>query len=230
MNSSQVLIVDDDPELLMMVVDILSQDGYHTHTVTSGEQALAALRQQPFDLVLADIRMPRMSGIDLLAQIRSMSLDADVILITAYASLRTAIQALRLGAVDYVEKPLKPALLRERVRQALEARRSREPGTQALRRGGLTLDLAARQVWLDGREVPLTCREYDVLVFLVQRNGRPVGFEELLRRVWGIATVDEPGVDAVKACVCRLRKKLGDAAREPRYIANVRGFGYQFVG
>jgi DNA-binding response OmpR family regulator len=223
----RVMVVDDDPDTCALIVDVLVNEGYQVFPYLSGEPALDVLKQEQFDLILSDIRMPRVSGIDLLHHVRRLGLDTAVILMTAYASLETAIEALRGEAFDYVTKPFSLSDLRQRVHQALEAPPSRQE-QRFVRYQDLTIDLHARRVWIDEREIKLTRLEFDVLAYLASRQGRAVSREELLRHVWGHHEPLPSDSAKVKVCVRRSRLKLGDDGRDPRYIFNVWGVGYQF--
>ena len=223
----RILVVDDDPDIRMLIMDILEREDYEVHPFATGEQALGALQRHRFDLILADIKMPRISGLDLLNYVHDRDLDTKVILITAYASVRTAIQAVRGDAFDYLTKPFSLKELRQRVRLAVQGRQpaSSQRGTAVCR--DLFIDLNARRVRRGENEVRLTRLEFDLLAYLFGKQGCAVRVEELLREVWGCQEPDERTPATVKSCVSRLRRKIGDDAREPRYIKNVWGVGYQ---
>jgi DNA-binding response OmpR family regulator len=214
----------------MLLVDVLEGEGYDVVSCSGGEEALEALRAEHYDLLLADIKMAGMTGIDLLDRLRGMSFDTVVVMMTAYASVQTAVAALRGQAFDYLEKPFTLERLRTCVQQALRARP--QPGQRRCLRsyGELTINMDAHQLWAREQEVQLTRMEFDVLAHLFRRLGCAVSNEELLEQVWGDDGSDSRGPAVVKSCVCRLRKKIGDDARQPRYIRNVRGFGYQLGG
>ncbi len=220
----RVLVVDDDADTCALIADILTEDGYVVSSSLSGEQALDTLRQERIDLVLADIKMPRMTGIDLLQHIREEGRDTEVILMTAYASLETAIQALRNGAIDYLIKPFALSDLRRRVREALPDEDEPERG---LCYRDLCLDVDARRVWVGRREVQLTRQEFDLLACLFNRRGCTVSWEELLRCVWGYDEPQRENIGSLRSCIRRLRLKVGDDARSPRYIINRWGEGYR---
>jgi DNA-binding response OmpR family regulator len=215
-------VVDDDPDTCALLVDILEQDGHSLKLCLSGEEARDALEHERFDLILADIKMPRITGIDLLNYVREMNLDTKVILITAYASLDTAIQALRGDASDYLIKPFSLTDLRQRVHEALDEGRGK-----ALCYLDLCIDLNARRAWLGEDEVELTRQEFDLLACLFEQRGCTVTWQELLQRVWGFRQPDKADLNTLRSCVRRLRQKLGDDARSPRYIVNRWGEGYR---
>lgn len=222
-SSKRILVVDDDPDTCALIVDVLTEDGYTVCSCLSGERALEALRQERFDLVLADIKMPRVSGFDLLGRIRDTGRDTKVIMMTAYASTESVIQALRNEASDYFVKPFSLADLRSRVHEALPE----EPGEGGLCYLDLRIVLDARRVWVGEREVELTRQEFDLLAYLFERLGCTVTWQELLERVWGIYEPKKENVGTLRSCIRRLRQKLGDDARNPRYIFNRWGEGYR---
>ncbi len=223
----RILVVDDDVDTLMLMRDILEEDGYKVRSCTTGEEALATLHRERFDLILSDIKMPRVSGIDLLLHVRRMNLDTEVILITAYASVQTAVQALRGEAFDYVTKPFSLSEFRQRVRQALQSRSATRRQRDVIHYQDLSIDYTARRVWIEEREVKLTRLEFNVLAYLFDHLGCAVSWQDLLQHVWGYRESDERSIAAVKSCVSRLRKKIEDDAQDPRYITNVWGVGYQ---
>jgi len=228
LSKKRVLVVDDDKEICALISDILEDDGYYVCPCLTGEAALDVLTRDHFDLVLSDIKMPRVSGIELLLHIRRMNLDTQVILMTAYASVNSVIQALRGAAFDYLVKPFSLSELRQCVHQALE----REPGQPY---GGvvyiddLGVDLNARRVWQGDKQVELTRREFDVLVYLVTNRGRTVPWEELIQKVWAVEA-DTRTAGTLRSCIRRLRTRLGDDAAGPRYIQNIWGVGYRVEG
>ena len=223
--SRRVLVVDDDPDTCALLVDILEQDGHSLRLCLSGEEARDALEHERFDLILADIKMPRITGIDLLNYVREMGLDTKVILITAYASLDTAIQALRGDASDYLIKPFSLTDLRQRVHEALEESRGK-----TLCYLDLCIDLNARRAWLREDEVELTRQEFELLACLFEQRGCTVTWQELLQRVWDFRQPDKADLNTLRSCIRRLRQKLGDDARSPRYILNRWGEGYRLGG
>lgn len=224
-SNKQILVVDDDADTCSLISDILEEDGHYVHSCLSGDAAIEALKREHYKLVLSDIKMPRVTGIDLLLYVRRMNLDTEVILMTAYASLQTAIEAVRGAAFDYLVKPFSLNDLRQRVREALD----RQPGdrrtTGVFHEGDLTVDLNSRRAWLNEVEIELTRREFDVLAYLLVDRGRVVPWEELVEKLWG-DEADERTAGTLRSCIRRLRRKLDDDAGNPRYIKNVWGVGY----
>lgn len=223
-SSKRILVVDDDPGTCALIKDVLTSDGYSVSSCLNGKKACELLEQEPFDLVLADIKMPNVTGIDLLRHVQKKRIKTRVILITAYASLETAVEALRGEAVDYITKPFVLHELRQRVAEVL----SNDGDTDRdLYYEDLRINLGARRVWLGEGEVKLTRQEFDVLACLFEWQGCTVSWEELLRRVWGYRQPDKDNMGALRSCIRRLRQKLGDDARSPHYIVNKWGEGYR---
>jgi DNA-binding response OmpR family regulator len=205
-------------------VDTLSDEGYSICACMSGEQALDLLDHENYDLVLTDIKMPRVTGVELLRHLRKTDRDTSVILMTAYASIDTAIQAVRHDASDYLVKPFSTRDLRQRVRDALPEAVGVYHDDQYR---DLRINLDARRVWVGESEVELTRQEFDVLALLFGRKGCTVTWQELLRQVWGYQDPQKEQVKIVRSCIRRLRKTLGDRARDPKYIYTRWGEGYR---
>lgn len=221
---SRILIVDDDAETCDLIVEALYEENYSIRTCMGGEQALDLLEQECFALVLADIKMPHVSGVDLLQHIQETTCDTKVILMTAYASIDTAIQAVRHDAFDYILKPLSLRELRQRVQEALSGG---DEANDPYQYRDLRINLDSRRVWVGEREVELTRQEFDVLTLLFRRRGCTISWQELLRRVWDQNDPQREDVGVLRSCIRRLREKLGDNARDPKYIYNRWGEGYR---
>jgi len=224
----RVLVVDDDSDTLQLIVEVLEEDGLNAQPCSDGERALRLLKQESFDLVLADIRMPRMTGTELLFQMRNLGLDTKVILMTAYATLETAVQAVRGDACDYMIKPFSLKELRRQVRRALEIPTQAVRLHEVLTYRDLTLDQDARKLRNAGREIALTRLEFNVLAHLFRSKGQVVSAEELLLQNWPRQHAHDRSLTAVKSCIFRLRQKIENDPRHPVYIRNVWGTGYQF--
>jgi two-component system response regulator MtrA len=224
----RLLVVDDDSDTLQLIVEVLEDEGFQVQPCSNGERALKLLEQGMFDLILADIKMPRMTGTDLLFQIRLLGLDTKVILMTAYASLDTAVQAVRGDASDYLIKPFTLKELRGRVRHALQMPSQAPQPRELLTLGDLILDQHARKVWKRGQEIPLTRLEFNVLAHLFRSPGQVISAEELLQQNWPREHTHDRDLTTVKSCIFRLRQKIEDDPRHPVYIHNVWGRGYQF--
>jgi DNA-binding response OmpR family regulator len=221
--AKRILVVDDEADARLLIWDILSERGYDVRLCSSGQQALENLERMKFDLILADIKMPGMNGMELLTRVRAVAPDVRVILMTAFASLDTAIEAWREQAFDYLVKPFDLADFRQRVDRAVDS-----PSQSAVMHyQDLTIDRQARWAWVAERKISLTRLEFDCLAYLFEHKGYAVSSEELLQHVWESDETDERSIATVKSCISRLRKKLGDDAGQPRYVFNVWGVGYR---
>jgi len=235
---TQTLIVDDEEGVRFFLEETLRRVGHNTHSVSSGEEALAALRDNAFDLVMLDLRLGgRVDGLRVLEAIRWRWPETAVIILTAHGSLETAIAAIREGVEGYLLKPVEPAELRQAVEDALSRRRqrARAPHVQqerhVLERAPFEIELDKHSVALDGRVLELTSREFKLLVHLVQNAHRVTSPQELVRVVRDYDCEDlYEAQGIIKWYIHRLRRKVEKDPSHPRYILNVRGVGYRFVG
>jgi DNA-binding response OmpR family regulator len=211
-----ILVVEDDPNIGTLVKTYLERDGYSALWVRSGEEALAELPRHPVRLVVLDIGLP---GIDGLEVCRRIAGRVPVVMLTARDEVADRVAGLELGADDYLAKPFSPRELTARIKAVL--RRGGQTAENVLSLGPVTVSVAAREVHLDGRELDLTQREFDLLEYLVRNSGRVVGRGELLEAVWGFVS---PGqTRTVEVHIAQLRRKLG----HPELIRTVRGVGYK---
>jgi phosphate regulon transcriptional regulator PhoB len=221
-----VLVVEDEPDIRDLIVLHLARDGFRCRTAASGAEALRQVKAQAPDLVVLDLMLPEMDGLEVCRRLRGDPATAGVpiIMLTARADEVDRVVGLEMGADDYVAKPFSPKELVARVRAVL--RRSQRVATEpVLRAGGLTLDAARHEVVAAGQAVDLTPKEFDLLQALMEAAGRVLSRERLLERVWGYARSDEIESRTVDVHVRRLRAKLGD---EGRRVATVTGVGYRF--
>jgi two-component system alkaline phosphatase synthesis response regulator PhoP len=222
----RILIVDDEPELVRGLEDNLRYEGYQTLAATDGADALALALSSAPDLVLLDIMMPRMSGWDVCRELRRRGVDVPVIMLTARAEEADRVLGLELGADDYVSKPFSLRELLARVRAVL-----RRPGPrrtfEEFAFGDVRVRQRGRQVFKAGREVRMTRKEFDLLVFLLQHRGETVTREQLLDEVWGYERF--PTTRTVDTHVLRLRRKFESDPDAPRWILTMHGQGYRFA-
>lgn len=226
--AKMILLVDDDTLLRRSLAFNLEQAGYQVSTVASAEDALAYLQRARPDLVLLDVGLPGMDGLQALRQMRQTS-ELPVIFLTARRRDLDEILGLELGADDYITKPFDPDVLLARVRAVL--RRSREgvalAEETALAVGDLQIDPAGHTVTLAGRDIALTAREFALLHVLALEPGRVLSVDDLLGRVWGAEYSGEPQV--VYVHIRWLREKLEKNPGRPQRIVTVRGVGYKLV-
>jgi DNA-binding response OmpR family regulator len=226
-----VLVVDDDQTIRDVVVRYLEHNGYAVLHAADGESARAAIVASPPDLVILDLMLPVLDGIDLCRWVRDAS-DAPqlpIIMLTARAEESDRIVGLELGADDYVVKPFSPRELVQRVKAVL--RRTRPvptPQVEQLTYGALHLDATAREVWRDGRLLALTATEFDLLWCLAAHPRVVFSREQLLARVWRYQAGTDVGTSTVTVHVRRLREKLEPDPSAPRYITTIWGVGYRF--
>jgi DNA-binding response OmpR family regulator len=225
-----VLVVDDDQEVRTMLTDLLHDEGFHAHEAADTAAGLVAIDKHTPDVVLLDVNMPSMNGLDMLAEIRRRG-ELPVIFVTGRGGETDRVVGLRMGADDYVVKPFSSAELVARIHSVL--RRSR-PGSQLLPEsdeqmdfGRLRVDPVTREVHLNGDTIAMTAREFDLLAFLARSPRRVFSREQLLTHVWESSTAwQDPAT--VTEHIRRIRRKIEDDPDEPRWLATVRGVGYRF--
>lgn len=222
----RVLVVDDEPQILRALRINLSVRGYDVVTVTNGADALRAAADLRPEVVILDLGLPDMSGIEVLEGLRGW-LSAPVIVLSARTDSSDKVEALDAGADDYVTKPFGMdellARLRAAVRRAAASVDSDEPVVET---DSFTVDLAAKKVTKKGAEVHLTPTEWGMLEMLVRHRGKLVGREELLREVWGPAYAKE--THYLRVYLTQLRRKLEDDPSHPRHLLTEAGMGYRF--
>ena len=219
-----ILIVEDDRAIARIEKDYLELNGYQVTLAEDGEIGRRLALQQPFDLILLDVMLPKMDGFTLLQHLREQ-LDVPILLVTARTEDLDKIRGLGLGADDYIEKPFSPSVLVARVRANLAQYSRLKQGDKGrlLQSGSLRLDTAARRVFLEEQEVPLKNKEYELLLFFMRNAGMVFDRETLYERVWGLEAMGDSATVAVH--INRLREKLGEGV-----IQTVRGAGYRFAG
>jgi DNA-binding response OmpR family regulator len=222
---ARVLVVDDDPTVAEIVSGYLDRAGYVVDRAGDGPDALARAAANRPDLVVLDLMLPGMDGLEVCRRMRGSG-PVPVIMLTARGDEDDRILGLEVGADDYVTKPFSPRELVLRVESVLRRTRPAQP-SGPLRAAGLTVDPAARRVARNGTELALTVREFDLLVFLLRHPGRAFSREELMREVWGW---DFGDLSTVTVHVRRLRGKVEDDPARPRLIQTVWGVGYRFDG
>jgi len=226
--TQEVLVVEDEPDIRSLIVFHLGREGYRCRTASNGAQALLEARASRPDLVILDLMLPEMDGLDVCRRLRRDPRTAQlpIIMLTAKADEVDRVVGLEIGADDYVAKPFSPKELVARVRAVLRRGQSRDD-VAALRSGSITVDPARHAVHAGGARLELTPKEFDLLHALMEASGRVLSREHLLDHVWGYARAGEIESRTVDVHVRRLRAKLGD---EGRRIATVKGVGYRFDG
>ena len=224
--AGRVLVVDDDPTVSDVVARYLRHAGFDVRVVADGSAALAHALAHPPDLVVLDLMLPGTDGLEVFRRLRDR-VPVPVVMLTALGDETDRLVGLELGADDYVTKPFSPRELVLRVQSVLRrvtAPLAPEPAA-VLRDGGLSVDVAAHQVLLDGLPLALTSREYDLLVFLLQHPREAFSRSDLLSRVWGWEYGDQ---STVTVHVRRLREKVEPQPTTPTRIVTVFGVGYRY--
>ena len=221
-----ILVVDDEPQITRVLKTTLSSHGYGTRTAGDGDEALQVMKEWPPDLVITDLRMPNMDGLDLCRRVREKS-QVPIIVLSVKGEERIKVEALDAGADDYVTKPFNINELLARVRAALRrATAKQEPESELIEIGDFRIDLPTRIVSVEKRDVHLTPKEFDLLVYLARHPGKVITHRTLLAAVWGGNSVEQP--EYLRVFVGHLRKKLEVNEGAPRYIVTEPWVGYRF--
>jgi DNA-binding response OmpR family regulator len=221
----RVLVVEDDRSISQLVASYLEREGFIVDVAGDGETGVDLTRSLRPDIVVLDLMLPGMDGIEVCRQIRTFS-DAYVVMLTARIEEIDRLIGLSVGADDYLTKPFSPRELVARIRAMLRRPRAADPGIESIRRfGSLQIDPGAREVRLDGELVELTRTEFDLLEVLSAHPRRVFERRPLLEEVWGGDWFGDDHV--VEVHVANMRRKLGDDPQAPRYIRTIRGVGYR---
>ena len=226
MSAGRVLVIDDDPQIRRAMKMTLSAHGYEVADARTGEEGLNELRSSVYDLVLLDMNMPGMGGIETCRLIRSNS-EVAIIMLTVNNTEKDKVDALDAGADDYVTKPFSTPELLARIRAAL--RRLPNPDRaelQPLKAQGVEIDLSSRQVTVGGRTASLSPKEFDLLSYLLARANKTIPHRELLQAIWGPDYGDE--LEYLRVFVNRLRKKIEPDPSQPRFLVTDAWTGYRF--
>jgi len=235
---NRVLVIEDDPDIASLVSMHLTDNGFDVRVETRGDDALAVLKTgdaigDAFDMIVLDLMLPGVDGLSLCREIRSAGSYIPILMLTAKSTELDRVLGLELGADDYLTKPFSlpefiarvKALLR-RV-NALSAQQAEAPAAPKIERDGMTIDVETRQILIDGQEVDLTAREFDLLHHLASRPGRVYSRIELLDQVWGYSY--EGYEHTVNTHINRLRAKIEKDPANPQFVQTVWGVGYKFA-
>jgi two-component system, OmpR family, KDP operon response regulator KdpE len=225
MDKSRVLVVDDEPQITRVLKTVLSSQGYQVRTAAEAESALSSLNEWHPELVITDLYMPRMNGVELCRRIRAVSA-VPIIVLSVKGEERTKVEALDSGADDYVTKPFGTDELLARVRAALRRRGATPTDAASFDVGDFRIDLDARRVHIGGNEVRLTPKEFDLFVYLARHPNRVLTHRTLLEAVWGEASQEQP--EYLRVFMGQLRKKLETDPSNPRYLVTEPWVGYRF--
>ncbi len=228
----QVLVVDDEKLIVKGIRFSLEQDGMEVECAYDGEEALAAAKEKEYDVVLLDVMLPKMNGFEVCQQIREFS-DMPIIMLTAKGDDMDKILGLEYGADDYITKPFNILEVKARIKAIIRRNDKKAPEAEhghkereAAQFGELRIDKEGRRVYIRGKEINLTAKEYDVLELLIFHPNKVYSREKLLNMVWGY---DYPGdVRTVDVHIRRLREKVEDNPSDPKYVHTKWGVGYYF--
>ena len=220
MSSVKILVVDDEPPMVELVRGYLAREGWEVLTASDGNEALETVRTRHPDVVVLDVMLPGIDGVEVCRRIRTFS-DAYVVMLTARSEEVDKLIGLAVGADDYLTKPFSPRELVARIRAIRRRARTAAPAAP-----GLEVDVARRTARVDGAELALTRTEFDILAVLARDPGVVCDRPTLLASVWGPGYTDDHLVDVH---VANLRHKLGDDAEQPRFVETVRGVGYRLA-
>lgn len=226
--SSRILLIEDEPGLVMTLSDLLAAEGYTVETAMDGPRGLEKARSAPFDVIILDIMLPGKNGFDVCREIRQEGIDVAILMLTAKTQVMDRVVGLKLGADDYLVKPFDSAELLARIEALL--RRLRRENLAPVARfnfGNIQIDFEKGEITKDGAPLNLAGKELQLLRYMVDHRGKVLTREELLERVWEY----QPSVTSrtVDVHIAWLRQKIEDNPQSPRYIHTVRGVGYKFT-
>ena len=226
-DSSTILLVDDEDAVQKLLAYPLERDGFRVLQARDGQEALERFEREHVDLVVLDVMLPKLDGLEVCKRLRASSA-VPIIMLTARDDELDKVLGLELGADDYITKPFSIREFRSRVRALLRRAASPRPGSdeELIRNKGLTIDLARREVSTNGRDVQLTYVEFELLRTLASHAGRVYTREQLLQALWGGSDYREPRT--IDVHVRHLREKLERDPADPEFIVTVRGVGYRF--
>ncbi len=259
-NPASILIVDDEPNVRFILQRTLEKEKYEVDTADNGRAAIAKIQQTTYDLILLDLQMKPVGGIEVLKAVRSCDPDTVVIILTGHSTVESAVEALRLGAFDYLFKPVLPKALRQRVREGLDRRqeiqqrmhvlkqvdtlraafmdleaqsgaaRKKQRDEHSYNSGKITIDLQRRTATLGSRPLDLTTAEFNVLMCLVQQAPKAVSPRELVNQALEYDADENEAAEIIKFHIHHLRKKIETDPLRPRFIKTIRYKGYLWSG
>jgi two-component system KDP operon response regulator KdpE len=225
-SKGNILVVDDEPQITRVLKTTLLSQGYGARAASDGYEALQMMKSWSTDLLITDLRMPKMDGLELCRQVRATS-QIPIIVLSVRGEERTKVEALDAGADDYVTKPFSTKELLARVRAALRRSVVKDaPPVQSIEVGDFHIDLETRSVRVKDRSVHLTPKEFDLLVYMAQRSGKVMTHRALLSAIWGDNSLEQP--EYLRVFVGHLRKKIEAEEGPPKYILTEPWVGYRF--
>jgi two-component system alkaline phosphatase synthesis response regulator PhoP len=224
----RILLVEDEPGLVLTLRDRLTKEGYAVESSSDGERGLERAEGEAFDLVLLDVMLPRRNGIDVLRELRRRRVETPVIMLTAKGQVVDKVVGLKLGADDYVTKPFEMVELLARIEAALRRAPAAAHPSEGYQFGEVRVDFRRAEVTKAGEPLDLSAREFQLLKYFIEHRGATLTRDELLNEVWGYNAM--PSTRTVDVHVAWLRQKVEPNQRHPQYILTVHGMGYKFAG
>ncbi|MDQ1591921.1 MAG: two-component system, OmpR family, alkaline phosphatase synthesis response regulator PhoP [Pyrinomonadaceae bacterium] len=234
--SGRILLVEDEPGLLMTLTDRLVSEGFTVETATDGEAGLSRALAETFDLIILDVGLPRKNGFDVCRDLRQRSVAVPVIMLTARGQVVDKVVGLKIGADDYVTKPFEMMELLARIEALLRRVPPAQPGAAGVvassadvyQFGVIRADFRRAEVTREGAPLELSAREFKLLRYLIEHRGATISRDELLNEVWGYNAM--PSTRTVDVHIAWLRQKLEPNPHYPQFILTIHGLGYKFVG
>ena len=224
----RLLLIEDEPGLVLTLTDRLTSEGYRVETALDGEAGLARAAGEPFDLILLDVMLPKKNGFDVCRDLRQQGVATPILMLTARGQVVDKVVGLKLGADDYLTKPFEMIELLARIEALLRRAVAASPHTpNAYQFGDVRIDFRRAEVVRGGEPVELSAKEFQLLRYFVEHAGAVLSREELLNKVWDYAAL--PTTRTVDVHVSWLRQKLEPNPRRPQHILTVHGMGYKFV-
>ncbi len=226
-NAPHILVIDDEPQILRAIRTILTEKGFRVTTASRGEEGLTLAATNEPDLIILDLGLPDMDGVEVCTRLREWT-QTPIIILSVRDSERDKVAALDMGADDYLTKPFGIEELLARVRVALRhSGRASESQSKVVKAGPITIDLVWHLVKRGEEEIKLTATEYKLLAYLASNHGRVLTHQSILTNVWGAADADH--TEYLRVYMRQLRKKLEDDPESPQYILTEPGIGYRFI-
>jgi DNA-binding response OmpR family regulator len=224
---SKILIVEDEPDMVLGLKDNFEFEGYEVLTASDGQTGLERARTQKPDLLVLDIMLPKLSGLEVCKTLRGEGFEAPIVMLTARGQEIDKVVGLELGADDYVTKPFSIRELLARVRAILRRSEGKKKRLSRYQFSDVELDFEAYRAKKGNEPLELSPREFELLRYLIERKGETVSRDRLLEDVWGYESY--PSTRTVDTHIAKLRAKIGDSGSEPRWILTIHGVGYKFV-
>jgi two-component system alkaline phosphatase synthesis response regulator PhoP len=223
----RILLIEDEPGLVLTLRDRLQVAGYAVEAASDGEEGFEMASSRAYDLVLLDLMLPKKHGYDVCRELRRLGFAIPILMLTARHQTDDKVQGLRIGADDYVTKPFEMMELLARIEALLRRASRAAPSVPSIYQfGSVKVDFKKTEVLRNGKSVSLSAKEFQLLRYLIDRNGETISRETLLQEVWGYTST--PYTRTVDVHVSWLRQKLEDEPRHPRWILTVHGMGYKF--